>query len=423
MDASPSDAGATDACVGDADDCDPPEMFVLLPPSVGEPLTAADDAELTDRLDESAPGQHILLTGSSYSADRTLGDGDVVVNLDLDALPRVTGTYVLEGDEATVYGVDFDGGTVGIRGARNRLLRSKVHDVGARSPVSISLGEDAIVAYSEIYQWGESGTCGARRGINIRSPRSDGSDGAWRPQVFRNYIHDQINYNPESCQTDGEVIAVGQTSASGRAQVRHEARVHHNYLVDVGGDNEGIGVKASYSVIAFNHVNRARGLNNRWGGYNLYVGNRFENPSSGGPQVSRTGHCNVSLGEVLDSRVDVFDGDTLFTDTSPGTRLRSDSVQIVGTTYDVLYVGDRFDYGPHDAIDTLVRGTNAPATLGPDQSGTIDEWDQPPIYDVPDAIFLTPADVGVEAGGGGTVVPLDDLTPYLEEVEGRACAS
>ncbi len=419
-DGSARDAGEDGAVEPDAGP--PTEMFVLLPESVGAPLTAANDAELTARLAESAPGQHIILTGSSYSAARTLGEGDVVVNLDLDAMPRIAGNYTLEGDEAIVYGLDFDGANVVIHGARDRVLRSRIHDLGSESLVSISLGEDAIVAYDEMYRWGGTGMCEARRGINIRSPRSDGMDGAWRPQVFRNYIHDQIGFNPESCATDGEVIAVGQTTASGRAQVRLEARIHHNYLVDVGGDNEGIGVKSSYGVIAFNHMVRARGLNNRFGGLNLYIGNRFESPTSGGPEVGRGGYCNVSLGEVIEGRMDVFDGDTLFTDTAPMTRLRSDSTEIVGTTYAVLYIGDCFDYGPYDAIQTLVRNTNAPPTLGPDQSGTIDEWDQPAIYDVPDAIRLTPADVGVEAGGGGIVVPLDDLTPYIEEVAARACA-
>ncbi len=417
--------GSVDARPGDADGFPPPPppgTYELLPESNGSPLFAANDSELTARLSSSHPGQHIVLTGAQYSAARTLGDGKVVVNLDLNDMPRITGDYSLDGADATVYGLDFDSARVTLRGDRARVARSKIHHTSG-SPVVILDGEDAVVAYSEIYHWGELGDCGAARGIVIRAPLPNGSDGTLRPDIFRNYLHDQVNYNPETCSSDGEVIAVGQTSASGRAKTRLAATIHHNYLVDVAGDNEGIGVKGSYSIIAFNHLVGARGLNNRFGGFNLFIGNRAEAVVGGGLGFHRTGYCNVSLGEVIDGSVIIDDGDTYWTDPDNSkNRLRSDSVEIAATTYDQLSIGERYEYGPYDAIDTWVRAGNKAPLLGSEHSGTIDEWDQPSPYSVPPPASLTTADVGVHAAGGGTTVPLDDFSTYVDEVNQRPCA-
>lgn len=285
----------------------------------------------------------------------------------------------------------------------------------------IADGEDAVLAYSEIYGWGRTGVCEAARGINPRAPLPNGDDGAFRPHIFRNYVHDQVDYNPETGGPDAEVIAVGQTAASGRAQTRFAGRIHHNYLVRVRGDNEGIGVKASYSVIAFNHLREARGLNSRFGGFNLFIGNRVEDVIGGG-SFHRTGHGSVSLGEHIPGSIVIDDGDTLWTDTAGRSRLRSDSVEIVGATYDSLRIGDKYEYGPYDAVHTLVRACNMAPVLGSEQSGTIDEWDQPSPYPVPTPITLTESDVGVHAAGGVTIVPLEDISSYVDALDERACA-
>lgn len=75
-------------------------------------------------------------------------------------------------------------------------------------------------------------------------------------------------------------------------------------------------------------------------------------------------------------------------------------------------VGRTANHGlQHDLADGRVSGANLrdrrlpnrPPILGAHQSMTINWWDEPPIYDVPEAIHLMPADVGVDGGGSGTI--------------------
>jgi hypothetical protein len=364
-----------------------------LPPSQGPVLRAADDAELTLRLKQSAPGQHILLTGPRYTAPRTLGPGDVVVNRELARMPLVLGRYTLAGAGAIVYGLDFRGVGVSISGDRARLLRSRIHDLGKESPVGVSGGDQVVIAYNEIFRWGTTAACGAARGLTIRAPRPNGSDGATRIKVFRNYFHDQIGRTLETCEGDSEVIAAGQTGASGRGESRFEGHFHHNLIVSCLGDNEGFGVKSSYNLIERNHLVNLRGFNLRLGGFNTFIANRLEGTSK--PGGDRGGYRNLSLGEVFAGRLSIRGGDGVWGSNGDYRYLRSDGTRVIGARAASLEVGvDRHDIWSLPALGTLIEATSVAPTLGPEQKGTLNRWSQAASLAVPDAVRLTPAEVG-----------------------------
>jgi hypothetical protein len=364
-----------------------------LPPSTGPVLFAANDAELTQRLSQSQPGQHIVLTGSLYQQARTLGDGDMVINRDLQHMPVIKGRFALIGADSWVYGLDFDGASVSIAGDRARIVRCKVHDLGSTSPIAVGGGRDVVVAYCEVYRWGTTAPCGGARGINIRSPKLDGSDGATRIEVFRNYIHDQIGRNPETCANDAEVIAAGQTGATGRGESHFEGHFHHNLIVNCLADNEGFGVKSSYNLIEYNHLIEVRGFNLRLGGFNRFIGNRVE--GSLHPGGDRGGYRNLTLGEVFAGALTIRGGDYDWLEGGAYRYMRSDGTKVIGAHAQAIKVGvDAWDVWTRPARDTLVESTNVAPVLGPEQIGTIDRWDQAPSMPVPQAITLTPADVG-----------------------------
>jgi len=64
-----------------------------LPTSVGTPLEAANDTQLTTELGNATAGQHILLTGSSYSTHRTLADGIMIIG-DPASAPDINGISI-----------------------------------------------------------------------------------------------------------------------------------------------------------------------------------------------------------------------------------------------------------------------------------------------------------------------------------------
>ncbi len=365
-----------------------------LPESVGQPLTAANDSQLTAALNESSPGQHIILTGSSYSNNRTLGSGDVIVALDISNPPTVSAKYTLSGADSIVHGLDFNGGYLVITGDRAQVLRCYIHNVGAQVPIAIDDGDDVVIACNEIFNWGAEGECEARRGIRIKAPRPEMHDGARRPRISWNYIHDQINYNPETCSPDAEVISVGYGGGGQRGQSKLEAWIHHNYIVNCVGDKEGIGVKSSYNLIEFNHLSGLRGFNNRHGGFNEYIGNRIENIQGEGMRHNRGGYRNKSIGEVTTGSFQVESGGYNFGEIhgESSTYMRSEGVQIIGSKASSFEIG--VNKGNLDAIDVLIENTNIPPNLLSNQSSTINRWDQPASISVPRAIRLTPNDVG-----------------------------
>ncbi len=368
-----------------------------LPASVGPALTAANDSELTSQLSKSQAGQHIELTGSLYLMGRTLGAGKVVINKNLKKMPVIKGSYNLSGKNSVIYGLDFTGAGVSISGDGAKLLRSKIHDLGTRNLVYVGDGETVVIAYNEMYKWGATSKCGASRGINIRAPFLKGGEGATRIKVFRNYIHDQVGYNPETCEGDAEVIAAGQTGSAGRGESKFEGHFHHNLIVNCMGDNEGFGVKSSYNLLEFNHLKEVRGFNLRLGGFNRFIGNRIEGSSK--PGGDRGGYKNLSLGENFAGDVSIRGGDSYWGENVSYKYMRSDQTRIIGLKAPRLTIGvDKYNVWNLPAVNTLVEATSIEPQLGPEQKDTINRWNKSASEVVPDAVNLTTDDVGPLAG-------------------------
>ena len=382
-----------------------------LPASVGTPLKAANDSELTTALSKSAAGQHIVLTGTSYSAARTLGAGKVITSADLAKMPVITGVYTLSGNGAIVHGLYFSGaGRVVISGDRAQVLRSKLQGQ-TDIPITVNGGTGVIIARNELSSWGKNTEGGARRGISVKAPRQDGTDGASQLTICYNYIHDQLGYNPETVETDAEVIALGQTGSGGRSQSKLEAWVHHNLIVNCAGDNEGFGVKSSYNKIEYNHLIGVRGFNNRTGGYNTYIGNRLEKIVGSGARLNRGGYKNRSLGEVIDGNIRIEGGNYNFGETHQ-SYMRSDSTEVIGTTAKGFIIGvDEWNKWNLNAVNTLIEATNVAPTLGNEQSNTRNRWSTTASVSVPTAIRVASADVGPLSDRSTTVDPLEPLAP------------
>jgi len=369
-----------------------------LPTSVGTPLEAANDTQLTTELGNATAGQHILLTGSSYSTHRTLADGIMIIG-DPASAPDINGVYTLSGDDSWVWGLDFDHntGSVIVSGDRANVQRCYFSNATNRSPVRVQDGDDVVIAYNEIDNWGSTGTCGAYQGITVTTPSLGSTDGAIRIEVAYNYLHDQVGYNPESCSNDAEFIQIGQTGTGGRAQSNAGAYVHHNYVVNCLGDNEGMGVKSSNGAFEYNHFDNVRGFNNRFGNDNTFTGNRMENVLGGG-RTNRGGLRNLSLGEVTDGPMQAEGGTMEGDDTWPGGTqyFRSDTTKFIGTeATGGIHVGVTTSATwTLNALDTLVQDTSSTVTTGTMETNTTDDSAGAPSQSVPTAITLTTADVG-----------------------------
>ena len=251
-----------------------------MPAFNGTLLKAVNDSALTSVLSVSAVGQHIVLTGSTYSTSRTIGFGKVLVG-DLANLPTVGGIWTFAGPDAIVYGIHKKSGRLNIDGPGHRcqIIRCYISDITGTYPIWVGGGDDIVIARNEMFSWGVDSPCGGQKGISVRAPRPGLADGARRIRISYNYFHDQLGYNEESCTNDAEVISLGLTQSEGRARSEMQAWVHHNLIVNCLGDTEGLMVKASYNRIEFNHLNNVRGFNNRFGGFNQYIGNRVQNAS------------------------------------------------------------------------------------------------------------------------------------------------
>lgn len=367
-----------------------------LPASVGTALTAANDSELTTALSTSASGQHIQLTGASYSTSRTLSAGKVLVG-DPANPPSFTGNLDLSGDGAIVYGLDINGGTIVSSGNNVKILRNLIHGyTGTGTLFRITDGDDVLISHNEIYSWGAAGSCGAVRGLAIRTPFLNLTDGAIRPEVCYNYFHDQIGYSEEACPNDAEFIALGEAGSSERAVSQAYCHVHHNYASACNGDDEGMSVKSSYGTIEYNHFNNVRGFNNRLGGLNTYRGNRVTN--QGGTLTNRGGYQNTSIGENFSGAVYVDGGNWAWGDT-PSSYLQSDGTQIIGMTTTDLRIGDdRWSVWNLNATGTTVTECSVNPTLGAEQDNTTNNWNGSYGGTMPDTITLTTAQVGPSAG-------------------------
>ncbi len=373
-------------------------LSVTVPKSIGTALTAKDDKELSSRISAAKYGQHILLTGKLYTQDRTIDTGTIIRAADIRHMPVVQAHYNLSGNDIYIEGLDFSGKEAGvdINGDRIHFSRSKIHDIGKATPIGVGDGDGIEIAHNEIYNWGTTAACGSARGLSIRSPLPTGRDGATHIQVYRNYFHDQIGYNSESCDNDAEVIAAGQTHVNGRYAGRMEGLFRHNYFVNTAGDNEGFGIKSSYNRIEFNHLKGARGFNLRIGGFNEFVGNRVEGtPSFPRPGGNRGGYKNLSLGEVMDGTLDVFGGTHSWLDQQVGSFLQSDGTKVIGARVRKIEVGvDSSSRWTMPALNTLIQSTSVAPEYGTDQKLTDNEWNKSPSMAVPEAVRLDPSLVG-----------------------------
>lgn len=381
-----------------------------LPASVGTALQASNDSELTTHLAAFSEGQHIELTGSLYTTDRTLPNNAMIVNYDVENPPTIRARYTITGDSVTLYGLEFDGNSKNYAGIISygdnvRIIRNYFHGMDPNTtsdpngrPIVVEDGDNGEISFNEIYDWGDTPEGFARQGIYLRAPRPGLADGARYTEIAYNYLRDQNGYNPESYPiSGGEVIQLGGTQTGNRFKSEAYYYVHHNYIKSAGdGDNEGFGVKASYSRLEYNHLDGARGFHNRYGGYNTYIGNRVENIVGSGSRINRGGYNNLSLGEYIEGVVKVEAGDMRWEDLTPVNYLRSDGTQIIGTTgATAIRVGVDIGGTPeYDAIGTLIQETNIAPTLETRQSSTTNDWNGTYSGTVPTPITLTASDVG-----------------------------
>jgi hypothetical protein len=382
-----------------------PSLYFELGISAGPFLMVKNDNELTQALATANNGQFIVLSGQNYNLDREIGAGRVLVAKNLDRMPKIFGKYSFVGEDTTIYGLDFVQHGLYIDANKVKILRSKIHDIGAEIPINIYHGDNVIIAYNEIYNWGRDDIqCGARKGISTQAYAKtfNSPNGSVGIKIYRNYLHDQIGYNNEgTCVIDAEVINVGGTAASGRSQSVHDAYIHHNLIVNALGDDEGIGVKSSYNRIEFNHLKEVRGFNNRSGGHNYYIGNRVENAKSN--QFSRSGYNNWSIGEVIDGTVTVAGGTFKWGElrsselTKGSATMMPFRVHLIGLQANQIHIGvDQYNKLNLDAYGTVVIQSNVEPILGDLHSATnISSWNEAATqFNIPEAIRLTPNEVG-----------------------------
>lgn len=261
----------------------PAELATILATASGNFPAEISITGSTDRGAPYRPGDMIVLGNGAYGSRTFSRSGSNAYPIWIKAKNKfgvtVNSTWTLSGDNIRVWGVDFDGKTVGIKmqGDKSRAYRCKFHGVwtdpalqanpakdGGTIVVSYT-GADCGVLYCEFY--------------DIDGRGFSGKSDILRPFVYRCYFHNFRNPRSGSGGNGREGVQFGQTQGTdGQGnQVRRNqgGRLISNLFVDMYNSSPGAGERAhdenepfsnksAGNEVRGNSVIRSKNLNGRF---------------------------------------------------------------------------------------------------------------------------------------------------------------
>lgn len=250
--------------------------------------------ELTDALDNSQPGDLILLTGNSYNGFQIENSGTpqnlIVIKAEEKLAPKIAGNITINGDFVWVVGLDLiDGGGVRIHGADDRISSSRFRSRGN----SIYVADEArraTIDHNEIdSQALPSSTAWKGVDLQYNSPRVE-------HHVFRNHLYGAPRDDDDG--DDNNAIACG---GRGRRNSHHFAGniIEHNLIEDWYGDAEVLMAKAVGCTFRYNTIINSRELDVRYGNQNQFISNWCENMDA----IRIHGMDNQVIGNRCDIRI------------------------------------------------------------------------------------------------------------------------
>ena len=288
-------------------------------PAPTRTINVSSSRQLSSALSKAQPGDHIVLTNGRYSGftvSRSGQTGKPVVLRAASVLgAKVSGRITLSSNDVYVVGVDVTNGNVVIKGARDRISRSRLRSPGSAVHLENS-ARSAVVDHNEIVSQATPTTIGWN-GIRV-----DVTSPGLNHRIYRNYLHGAPKW------TTGDDNSGIQLGYGKSRLVSGSVLVEYNLIMNWHGDGETISVKTSGHTIRFNTGIDIEQFVNRMGTHNIWNANWLHN--SNGIRIHDKNQ--TILGNV--SRILIYSGNDAF-----------------GGTY----------YQP---MDTLVSGNNGLLEIG-----------------------------------------------------------
>jgi Chondroitinase B len=231
-------------------------------------IIVSSSSQLLSALNNAQPGDHILLTNGSYPGFTLSRSGQIgqpiVIRAGNTLAAKVSGSITLGGNDVYVVGVDVTGGSVVIKGARNRISSSRLRSRGSAVRLESS-ARSAIVDHNEIDSQATPTTRGWF-GIKVAVNRRDVNH-----RIYRNYLHGAPRWTTGD---DNSAILLGTGSFR---LINAGVLVEYNLIMDWHGDAETISVKTSGHTIRFNTAIDVEQFVNRMGTGSTWSANWLEN--------------------------------------------------------------------------------------------------------------------------------------------------
>lgn len=180
-----------------------------LPPVAGVSRSVANDTQLTSALSASSPGDEIVMTGTGFSASRTIATDGLIIRASGNLAATVSGRWTMTGAGSYLYGIDFRGNNrwISIRNSDTRVYYCRFRDnnpddTGAVQRLIDIRGRRAVFGACEFTN------CNTTALYFRIISGADGYDGV----VERCYFHDVTYVNSSAalvaCESDGTSLWV-----------------------------------------------------------------------------------------------------------------------------------------------------------------------------------------------------------------------
>lgn len=352
----------------------------------------------------------------------------------------VTGNVTLSADGVTLYGIMFDDVRLNVYADDCRIRRCIFDDYStnegfntyvSKTSSPVAPADNTEFAYNEFRH---------SKGIGIRV-----NAGSTNTKIFRNYFHD-FTANSGSGNVH-EAIGFG-TGTPTQDEAMYGV-IEYNFILRSAHDAEAISIKSSYNTIQYNHIldctdetitfngsnynipnaNKNGSINNRFGRYNIYLGNNVEN--SGGYYISDEFTEWYGNKTTSGSGMRIKHGVYTRSDTVPsgGSKyLRVSDTDLKGNDFSAIHIGFEFSSVTYNynTLNTDIDGDNGATPTyenSTDQSetNTSASLSYSPI---PTPIELDDTDVGPGyypsgGGGGSSSIPYDETVVLKNMKNGK----
>lgn len=351
-------------------------------------------------LNAAQSGEHVVADNTAYNCNLTMSKTGVVLRSKNLLGATLGGEVVISGSGNYLFGFKIHGPQTNVKlgGTGNKVLRNNFQG-WPRFAITMVTGRGGEVGYNEFSNPCPWATCGGGDyplRIAIRSAENSPSNFHFNAKVYRNYFHDfPTKPNPANYHSgQDDAIEVCQTLRPATAMLQTGWLIEYNLIQNHLQGHGVLDMKCGGNIVRFNTMVNVPGgrIDARNGHYNTVIANWLE--GTGGMTIHGRGHRYIGNKVTGGGNISVMAADGEWNNVINQIKQRAYEVQMIGNI-GTLKVGHAYAGDTIPAYNTRVEGHQGGVSLGV-QTGTV--VSNSTSVDVPQAVKLTPSQVGPNAG-------------------------